>query len=97
MPQGLQTKVGEKDKIKPTLTQAVSTDIAALRQLPLAEGYPGDWQALQLWCGHWGRHLDTLSRAQGRHEKLSHIAAITQDCGGKLIISYCLITACDFP
>ena len=64
MPLGPQTKVRQKDKMKPALTQAVSTDITALRQLPLAEGCPGDWQALQLWCGHWGRHLEDLSRAE---------------------------------
>lgn len=50
MPQGLQTKARQKGKIKSTLIQAVSTDIA-LGQLPLAEGCPGDWQALQLGVG----------------------------------------------
>lgn len=30
MPRGLRTKVRQKGKIKPTLTQAASTDIAAL-------------------------------------------------------------------
>lgn len=74
-------------------------DITAPTQLPLAEGCPGDWQALQLGCGHWGRHLDTLSRAQRRHEKLSHKAAATRgvSCAGELMISYRLVTACGFP
>jgi len=71
--------------MKPALTQAVSTSITALRQLPLAEGWPGDLQALQLWCGHWRKGILRVSAGQRRrHEKLSLRPAATQDasCGG---------------
>lgn len=66
---------------------------------PTGRGTSRGLESTQLGCGHWGRYLDAPSRAQRRHEKLSHRAADAWDagCGGELMISYRLITAWGFP